>query len=245
MNIVSLIASPISDTVSHNKWLSDICENHYDEVVSELQMMLEVSNDVRMQRSLENMIRDIQNQHGAFNPFDGALYVIDNVDDIKDACDYVMKLGKAGFFGEGFKKIANEISNKAKVVSDSGVGKVAGGILAADQFLSLPSTIVSIFGADPSAVYQKLEQAETIGKSLSKQADDFNSLTYRDQGFKSQLTYCVYLSRTALKLFLDASQAEASIFNDNAENIAAIEKINTDFEIIVSEVYALLESSGY
>ena len=245
MNIVSLIASPISDTVSHNKWLSDICENHYDEVVSELQMMLEVSNDVRMQRSLENMIRDIQNQHSAFNPFDGALYVIDNVDDIKDACDYVMKLGKAGFFGEGFKKIANEISNKAKVVSDSGVGKVAGGILAADQFLSLPSTIVSIFGADPSAVYQKLEQAETIGKSLSKQADDFNSLTYRDQGFKSQLTYCVYLSRTALKLFLDASQAEASIFNDNAENIAAIEKINTDFEIIVSEVYALLESSGY
>jgi len=245
MNIVSLIASPISDTVSHNKWLSDICENHYDEVVSELQMMLEVSNDVRMQRSLENMIRDIQNQHGAFNPFDGALYVIDNVDDVKDACDYVMKLGKAGFFGEGFKKIANEISNKAKVVSDSGVGKVAGGILAADQFLSLPSTIVSIFGADPSAVYQKLEQAETIGKSLSKQADDFNSLTYRDQGFKSQLTYCVYLSRTALKLFLDASQAEASIFNDNAENIAAIEKINTDFEIIVSEVYALLESSGY
>ena len=245
MNIVSLIASPISDTMSHNKWLSDICENHYDEVVSELQMMLEVSNDVRMQRSLENMIRDIQNQHGVFNPFDGALYVIDNVDDIKDACDYVMKLGKAGFFGEGFKKIANEISNKAKVVSDSGVGKVAGGILAADQFLSLPSTIVSIFGADPSAVYQKLEQAETIGKSLSKQADDFNSLTYRDQGFKSQLTYCVYLSRTALKLFLDASQAEASIFNDNAENIAAIEKINTDFEIIVSEVYALLESSGY
>ncbi|MBR6744606.1 MAG: hypothetical protein IKM00_05265, partial [Clostridia bacterium] len=245
MNILSLISAPISDAYSHNKWLSDIFENHYEEIISELNMLLEASNDPRMKRSLQNMIRDIENQKAAFNPFKDGLYAVENLPEIKQACDYIIKLGTHGVFGKKFMEKAKDIKEKAKINKELGKINVLQGIVAADEFLSMPSKVAALLGSNPSLVYQKLSQAEVIGESLSKQAAIVNSLTYRDPEYRSQLTYCVYFTRTALTMLLEASKAEAHIFDNNEKNIKEIQKTNDDFEILVSEVYSLLEKSGY